>query len=283
MLLVPIPSKSVLVNHLGQTRRNTDYWGPISLKNVRGPGHLYDCVDAWVQVGTAALMSRTKGWPYPIFLGQRDRRKKKEYALFRDCISAKFIVFYERDNLAEMGNHADHASKVETTFRMGLKGGLHYLGSQDEPIHIERMHFDGYEHYKRRLDPARIVGRLTGLRSCCSISASQDLIDDRSSNHKRSDSQCYDDCHLLQLTDVLIGCFRAVLQQESDPLRRELAHPLRQLIDSYQQGYARTRESRWFNSFCLSQCYIQSGSWQFDTIECERQNPQKPLPFAYGN
>jgi hypothetical protein len=281
MLLVPIPNKSLLCDYLHQARQNTGYSEPISLKKVRGQGRLYDCVDAWIQLGVAALMSRTKGEAYPIFLGQRNARRRKQYDFFKHCIGAKFVLFCERDNLAKMVKHADHASKVETTFRMGLKGGLHYLGAQDEVIRIEKIHFDGYEHYHRHLDHGRIVGRLTGLRDYCSISLRQDLIDDRSGNHKRPDSQPYDDCQLLQLADLLVGCFRTVLQQQGNPFHQKLAYSIQQLISRYQEGYARMRNSRWFNSFCMSQCYLESGSWRFDTIECERQIGilQMTLPF----
>jgi len=52
----------------------------------------------------------------------------------------------------------------------------------------------------------------------------------------------------------------------------ELARPVKNLVDRFQQGYPRMRNSRWFNSFVLSQCYLEDGKWQFEGIE---RNPAK--------
>lgn len=130
------------------------------------------------------------------------------------------------------------------------------------------MHFDGYKQYYRHLDRVRIIERLKGLRSYCSVSMAS--VDDRSGNHKRVECQEYDDCQILQLTDLLVGCFRTVLTPIAitKEIHRKLAQPIKYIVDHYQQGYARMRNSRWRNSFCISQCYLEFGSWRFDEIEC---------------
>ena len=134
---------------------------------------------------------------------------RKHYVQSRQTIGCKFILFREKDDHAKMIGHPDYGSKVETTFRMGVKGGMHFLGSDENPINIVRMHFDGHRHYHRYVDRDRIVGRLHGLRGYCSIADSDDVIDDRSSDHSRAGCQEYDDCQLLQLADLMVGCFRA--------------------------------------------------------------------------
>ncbi len=173
----------------------------------------------------------------------------------------------------------DHASKVETTFRMGLKGGLHFLGGEDEPIHVERIHFDGHEHLRRHIDHQRVIGRIRGLRDYCSISTRQDLIDDRSGNHKRKESQEYDDCQLLQLTDLMVGSFRGVLTPASKPIHRRLAYPIESLVERYLKGYARMQNSRWRNSFCMSECHLAEGAWMFGNVELNRQHVGEQLGF----
>jgi hypothetical protein len=177
--------------------------------------------------------------------------------------------------------HRDYGSKVETTFRMGLKGGLHFLGNDKKPIHIARMHFDGYKHYCRHIDQARIIGRLNGLREYCSVAEGKDVIDDRSSDHREQHSQAYEDCQLLQLTDLLIGCFRTVLGRETQNIHIVISRPVKAIIDRYFQGYARMQNSRWRNSFCMSQCYLESGKWNFDVITYEDRDGvrQLELPF----
>ncbi len=280
MLLVPVSKKTALVEHLELARQHTNYRQPVSLKRIRGPGSVFDCADAWIQIGVASLMSNPKNWTYPIFLGKREPRRRKQYSLFKDFVGAKFIVFCERDLLSSMIAHPDRTSKVETTFRIGMKGGLHFLGSDENPIRIEKIHFDGYLHHHRHINSSRIVGRLTGLRSYCSISSRRDLIDDRTGNHKKPDCQPYEDCQLLQLTDLLIGSFRVALIINPKPLHRKLAYPVRQLVQRYRKGYARMKNSRWFKSFCISRCYLASGNWRYDTFEYTEVNPQIPLPFT---
>lgn len=269
ILLVPVAKKQVLLQLLSQARQNTRYMEPLGIKNVKNCNRIYNCADCWVQIGVAALMSRTKNQPYQIFLGS-NIGGQKDYSLFNIVVGAKFILLKYLDNLEEMTGHLDYGSKVETTFRIGLKGGLHLLGNQSERIHIIRMHFDGHAHYHRRLSHDRIIERLQGLRDYCSISTAPDVIDDRSGNHKKVECQEYDDCQILQLTDLLIGCFRTVLTPvtKTKEIHRKLAHPVKEIVDRYQQGSARMWNSRWRNSFCMSQCYLESGSWKYEEIEC---------------
>ena len=263
ILLVPVVKKQTLLQLLSQARQNTSHKEPLGIKGIKRYNRVYDCADSWVQIGVAALMSRIKTQPYPISLGQ------KHYSLFPVVIGSKFILFRHLDNLEDITGYQDYVSKVETTFRIGLKGGLHMLGNQSESINITRMHFDGYEHYLRHLDRNRIIGRLTGLRDYCSISTAADVIDDRSGNHKKPGCQDYGDCQLLQLTDLLIGSFRTALAPvtETKNIHRKLAQPVKGIIERYQQGFVRMRNSRWRDGFCMSQCYLVSGSWKYQMIE----------------
>ena len=282
ILLVPVSARAVLLRYLADARANTGYRHPLTLKRVRKTrGTMYECARSWVQLGVVSLMSQQKGPPEAVDLGCRVE-SHKHYAQLRQTIGCKFILFRERHDHAEMTGHRDYGSKVETTFRMGLKGGLHFLGSEEDPINIVEMHFDGHEHYRRHVDRDRIVGRLHGLRSYCSIAESDDIIDDRTSNHKRVDCQDYDDCQLLQLADLMVGSFQAVLTGKTRPWRAQLEAPVKAIVDRYRKGYRRMQNSRWRNSFCVSECYLESGLWKFDRIECEEMATklQLPLPTA---
>jgi hypothetical protein len=281
MLLVPIHGKRQLLKYLAAVRENIGYSHPLSLKKVKKKGVIYACAESWVQVGVVSLMSRVRGRPEGIHLGLRERGRR-QYSQFREKIGCKLIVFRERDDHAEMKWHRDYGSKVETTFRMGLKGGLHFLGSDAEPIHIVKMHFDGHKHYCRKVDRERIIGRLNSLRNYCSVAEQEDVIDDRASDHRKADSQEYGDCQLLQLTDLLIGCFRTVLGKATRDVHLEVSRPVKALIDRYLQGYARMQNSRWRDAFCLSQCYLESGQWEFETIQYERKTEASQLELPLG-
>jgi hypothetical protein len=272
MLLVPVERKAILLEYLECARSNTQYTKELGLKKVKKESSkIYRCAQAWLQVAVGAFMYNFKGKPYPLDLG-KCVKGKKQYDLFSDLIRAKFILFREKDNLANMIGHKDYGSKVETTFRMGLKGGLHFLGAPERPMTIEKLHFDGHEHYGRNLDRTRIVERLGGLRDYCAVSDISDIIDDRSSDHDRTDSQSYEDCQLLQLTDLLVGSFRTILGCSTRPAHQTLAYPVKTIIEKYHEGVARMRYSRWRESFCISQCYLQDSRWYFETIDYEAKS-----------
>ena len=270
MLLVPTENKTAFLDVLSSARDNTGYTGKMGIKKVERKGPIYDCASAWVQIGVACLRSSPGEQAYPAFLGLRENGKIKygQIALH----GMKFILFRERDAHKRLSGYPDHASKVETTFRFGLKGGLHFLGTNENPIHITKIYFDGHQHHQRHVNQDRIINRIDGLRSYCRISQRDDLIDDRQSDHKKPESQDYPDCQFLQLTDLLIGCFRTSLGYKTKDIHVELARPVKNLVDRFQQGYPRMKNSRWFNSFVLSQCYLEDGKWQFEGIE---RNPAK--------
>lgn len=279
ILLVPVDKKPILLRYLDQARRNTRYHDPLSIKKVKRNNRILDCASSWVQIGLGFLRSRAKTQPFPVSLG-KCKNQRIFVNLPPEAIGLKFILFRERDNHEKMIGYPDRASKIETTFRFGIKGGLHFLGSDEQPIYIEKMHFDGHKHYLRHLSRDRIVGRLNGLRRYCSISSRKDIIDDRSSNHREASSQNYDDCQLLQLTDLLIGSFRTALGIVTRDIHKELARLPGELIRNYQKGFARMRNSRWFNSFWLSECYLQNGQWHFQTLEIlETEDNTKQLSF----
>lgn len=269
ILLVPSAQKEKLVNYLVQARRYLKYDSPISIKKVKKYGRVYLLARSWVHIGVAAMASSKKGDPITYYTGMREKRKSS-IAIFRDLIGAKFILFLEKDSFTKMGGKLDYGGKFETTFRMGFKGGLHFIGSDEEPIQITNMHFDGYEHYQRHIDRDRIINRLHGLRGYCEIADHEDLINDNSSDHTRNDCQAYIDCQLLQLTDLMIGCFRSILISPTRNIHVELAQPVKALVERHKEGYARMQNSKWRNSFCMSQCYLDDSSrWKFEALELE--------------
>lgn len=286
MLLVPTLKKQAILECLLEARKNTNYDAPLGIKKIaKDGGNIYLCAQSWLTIALASLRTSSKNQAFPYFSGRRSlgyRRYHKDYQLAPiNLTGAKFVLFCERDSFAKMHGHSDHASKFETTFRMGLKGGIHFLGEDENPISIRRLHFDGHEHHKRHLDHQRIATRLTSLREYCEIDKRHDLIDDRSSNHQKTNSQDFGDCQFLQLTDLLIGAFRNLLRP-SNPVHEKLGrHTVKGLLDRYYQGYARMRNSRWFRSFCISQCYLENDAWKFDTVEylSNEQPLQMSLPF----
>ena len=267
MLLVPCERKKFLLDHLEAAREAVDYPHKISFKKINRPGKKYDLADAWLSLALGFMRSQTKSIKYYYFTGKKEGEAREYQLLDEQAVGVKFVLFRERESLADMLNYPDETSKVETSFRIGMKGGLHYLFSSRDPVRITRIHFDGYLHQGRHIDRQRVIDRLNGLRDYCEIAATPDLIDDRASDPRSTDAQDYADCQLLQLTDLLIGSFRAAFGFYSNETQWKLAKYAHTLIRKYAEGPARMRNSRWNHTFCMSQCYLEQGSWQFETIE----------------
>lgn len=132
MLLIPKDKKKLILQYLELARKNVGYKYPLGIKNVKKRNRVFKTAYAWVQIGVCALRSRAKFVTYPIYLGKEERGNCCYDRMPDDFIGAKFILFREREAHQDMLGYPDHSSKVETTFRMGLKGGLHFLGKEQE-------------------------------------------------------------------------------------------------------------------------------------------------------
>jgi hypothetical protein len=290
ILLVPRATRPVILQHLATVRRETGCDLPLSLKDVKSRGDRFQCSRAAVQLAVAAMMQDTKGHAEKVFVSsrgynQQEQRKATDYreiVRITEPLKMRFIVFRERDCLKFLdpeGHFLDYGAKVETTFRMGFKGGLHLLFDEDDPVTIASFHFDGHEHHRRHTDTDRIVGRLVdGLRPYCRI-VEQPVMDDRSSDHRQPGAQSFDDCQFLQLTDLLIGSFRTVLGECKNDVQADVAYPVAGLVDKWKAGRKRMENSRWHRGFCISQCHLENGKWQFTSLPAKENPNQQCFQF----
>ena len=275
ILLVPIKNKSRLIEHLSRVRKNTGYNDPLSIKNVKdNSGPVFLCADSWLLLAVGAMRCKIGSDIFHAHYGElvRDRLK---YEIFKECLGLKFILFRSLDAHKGMDLLKAYPDKIETTFRIGLKGGIHYLGAADEPIEIVDMHFDGHEHYGRNIDYGRIIGRLQGLRDYCKLSLTPTDIHDHTSDHRRLLQNEYSNCQLLQLVDLLVGAFRSRLGHRTRDCHRDLDGIISLPLSAYQRGYTGYMNSRWANSFWMSQCQIVDANWEFSTLEYEPDNQMK--------
>jgi hypothetical protein len=110
----------------------------------------------------------------------------------------KLVVFRERDNHRKMYAGMTRLQRVETTFRMGLKGGVHVLFDENKPITIGNVFIDGEEQYwggfGRTFDINRTLIRLAQeKRSYVSFLGQPRLIPQRSDPAKIEAHQNPDD------------------------------------------------------------------------------------------
>jgi hypothetical protein len=280
MLLVPRSTRSNLLHHLELIRTNTNNTHPITLKQLKDTGGRYRCIRGWINVAVQSLIQNPKGQPISVETGEQ--RSSTHFTYLQEPIKARFILFRVRDGHQSMQRFTDDASKVETTCRMGLKGGLHLFSRTSDGITLGSLHFDGHEHYQRHIDPERILGRLVpNLRNGVQIEEPF-AIDDRPSDHRLDGAQSYDDCQLLQLTDLLVSGFRTALGEAKTDTQRDVAKPLKELSDKFRTGPQRMKNSRWNGGFCVSECWLENDEWQFANITPDIKDEQMFLALTEG-
>ena len=193
ILFVPRESRKHLLDLLATIRRNTDRSHKLSLKNLnKTSGKLYKCTSCWLHVGIAALIQNFKGLGYSTPTGADG--KWAEFLPFTQLIRARFVLFRIKGGLDSLNFCRDYASRVETTFRMALKGGSTILSREESDTWIRSVHFDGHRHYHRRLNISRILRDIGVPPSRVRLHENIELNDD-SSDHRAANAQPYDHCH----------------------------------------------------------------------------------------
>lgn len=269
MLLVPEKNREKLLGFLKSARKQISYDHAISLKDVGNQGgKIYRLARSWISIGCSSLIQKEEGLPVPYFDGEGGR--KPEPTLLRDLIGAKFILFKIRGGL-DFEDYPDWASMVETTFRMGLKGGLHLFEDQSRDLTIVSLHFDGHEHYGRHVNETRIVERMKGLRDTVDLSDNIEIYDG-SSDHSRENSQDYDDCQLIQLTDLFVSGFRCLIGPSGNEVQERVARPLYDLYERWIQGKKRMTNSKYYQGICFSECDDENEQWSFYPLKPDRPN-----------
>jgi len=290
ILLVPRKRRDQLLEYLQVFRKEENYYATLNFKGLRKKGRRFGCTRMWTELGSVALMQKLRQEEticsarrtYSEHEG-REATKYKEIVKINEAFKVRFILFRERDSHSTMNPHwfSDHAAKVETTFRIGLKGGLHFLFNESEQAVIKSIHFYGYEHHQRSIDRDRVIGRIEeGLRPYCSIDKNL-VLDTRTGDHSKADSQDYDDCQFLQLTDLMVGAFRTILGEIKNPIQKEVACPVEAIVKRWNKGYTRMKNSRWFGGVCISECYLENGKWNFKNIIARDEIVNKQLSFMY--
>jgi hypothetical protein len=282
MLLIPEDSRKRLLDVLRQVRENTGHEYPVGIKNVKNStGRIFFCAQSWLLLAIGFMRTKQGKTPYQVHYGKTEKGHLL-YSSLTETLGLKFILFREKDNHQKMQLLDRYAQCVETTFRMGLKGGLHYLSTDKNPIHITALHFDGNEHHDSGIDKERVIGRLKGLKACCSVLDAEDVIDDRSGNHTRTDAQHYDDCQLLQLTDLLVGSFRTFLGECTRPVHKTLCYSARLPIEAFSRNRAGFLKSRWYGAISMSQCELCDRGWQYSTVELIKYGQSDQLGFEWN-
>jgi len=237
---------------------------------------------SWISILVASMQQQKHTTEIPKIYFGKLKNKPVEYREMLEKIGVKVVIFKERDNHDNCYFTNDPLRNIETTFRMGFKGGLHRLFPQNEKVVIGKLFIDGNEHYYgeygRDLNHTNIIERLI-IESRDHISFDQDfkIIPQKNDHRKIEENQDQDDSQLLQLCDLCLGSVRLLcLKPEIKDIRSQISLFCKKLLEYDIDNYARMSNSRFFNGFTFGEAWIEEGSWNFKRLEIYNEPDLEP-------
>lgn len=277
-LLVPRKTRPLLLDLLKSARNITNYAHEVHYIRLgaRTKPHYETAViiQAWTSIGVAALQQqKLQKFPPKLFLGRGKRNTENaRYHVLSELLGCKLVIFRERDSHEKMYLGMSKLQCIETTFRMGLKGGVYLLFDESHPMMVGDVFIDGDEQYLgefgRTFDIERTLTRLAvETKSYVSFAGSPRIIPQRSDHRKIENGQKPEDSHLLQLCDILIGGVRFHAQSpDQGHVRYSVSLPCRELLSHEQDNVARMEQSRYHRGFSLSEAWLDAGEWHFSVL-----------------
>jgi hypothetical protein len=274
-LFVPRSERKYLLDLLIKSRKGANWGKPISFKEInkrtgnRSPR--VRLIEPWLSIALASLQQQKfLSLPTPFYLCG------KPPCYFRSLdrlIKCKFVIFKEKDKHKKMFFGLDGLACIETTFRMGIKGGIHRLFNEKEPIIIGNVYIDGDEHYikwfGRHFDVKRSLRRFAAeMKPYVSFIRGAKLIPQRSDHRKIKPTQNTDDSQFLQLCDILLGGVRFHSYcPNSRHIKYKISSPCKVLLERETTNLPRMRQSRFFNAFILGEAWLENNEWQFAPLK----------------
>ncbi|NWG27039.1 MAG: hypothetical protein HXY48_00745 [Ignavibacteriaceae bacterium] len=279
-IFIPRMNQLNLLNLLLEARTNLNYFHPIYYtsvnKKTKSNSEKVRLIKSWITILHYALQEQKID--ADIYLGHKtDTPVYRKIKGTANKIGVKYVVLREKDCLKSMFSDMSYSKKVEATFRMGLKGGCHFLFK--DLMKIGNIYVDHPEkNFNRSYDGVKILDRLRR-------EIRDNILFEEDSRICPIDKNSYREKDLItefmQLADISVGAIRTRALKIKEPfLRYEIAHPLSELLEKDIKNKARMNNSRFLNSFSLSEAWLKDESWQFDNLKIENQvTCQEPSLF----
>lgn len=267
-LFVPRSKREYLLSLLRKSREGVNWHKPISFKDIgnrTGPrSPRVRLAESWLNISLASFQQQKLSILPTSFCICGS--PQKYFLKLNELIKCKFVVFKERDNHKKMFAGLSKQERIETTFRMGIKGGVHRLFNKKNPITIGNVFIDKFGY---GFDVNRSLRRFAReKREYVSFLKDSKLIQQHSDHRKIRKNQNSNDSQFLQLCDILIG---AVRFHSYCPDRRKIKYkiswPCKILLERDTNNEFRMKQSRFFNSFTLGETWLEDRSWQFGHLK----------------
>jgi len=279
-IFVPREKQKELFNLLQKPRNSLIYYGFIHFRDIGRKYKSYypkaRLIKSWCSILLYAIQQQKiyAG----LYLGHNENKpiyelKKSNY----DKIGARLIIFRAKMGHQDMYESMSVSKKMETTFRMGVKGGTHFLFINEE-IKIGNIYIDSPKKaFENNFNTTNMLNRFKNeSNKNIFFIENSEIIPINKKDYKEKDSIS----EFMQLADIAIGGIRTQKLTMTDfPARYEATCPLKDLLEKETENYARMAESRYYKGFALSDAWIENEKWKFEKmhINVEQNNQQKLL------
>jgi len=279
-IFVPREKQEELFNLLQISRKNLNYFNSIHFsdisRNYKSRNPKARLTKSWCSILLYAIQQQ-KINAY-LYLGHKNNGPVYELRKGNgDKIGAKLVVFREKMGHHDMYDSMNWSRKIETTFRMGIKGGTHFL-FHDEEIKIGNIFIDSPKKaFEGNFDSKSILDRFK-IESNKNIffEDNSEIIPIDKKDYKKNDPIS----EFMQLADITVGGIRTQKLKMTDfSARCKATHPLKDLLEKETENPARMKKSRYDKGFVLNEAWIENKKWQFEKmhINVDQNNQQKLL------
>jgi len=289
---VPRINRNNLLSLLKDARENTGYFHQVHYQRIKSKTKCNSIkaiiIHSWTTIGVSSLQQqKLYKMPPLVFMGRIPRKKKPIYTKLNDLIKCRFAVFKEKDKHQKMFFKDDNLRNIEITFKMALKGALHKLFSNDDPVIIGNIFIDGDEQYfgeyGRNINTGKIIRKLQlEKKDYVNFLDNSRIIPQKSNHIKLKSGQNAEDSQLLQLCDILIGGVRFHSYcPDTNFTKYRISELCKYLLEHDQNNIARMKESRYFNGFLLNEAWIENDEWIFDQLNVAKNNKSEQLTLNF--
>ncbi len=277
-IFIPKNKQNNLFSLLQKPRNNLKFDYPIHFneigKKYKKHNEKARLVKSWITILIYAIQQQKVSGV--LYFGHNDETPIYELKKgLEHKIGCKMVIFREKDNHKKMYETMDTAKKIETTFRMGLKGGTHFLFF-DEKITIGNVYIDHEEKaFRENFNDQNMLERFKEESEENIFFESDSAIMPICKKDYKKNCMISE---FMQLADIAVGGMRTQKLQMFDfPARNEATFPLKDILEKEIGNFARMKESRYYKGFVLSDAWIENEKWQFDEmhIDIDQDNQQK--------
>ena len=276
-------TQKILFNLLQIPRKNLQYYelihfGDISrrYKNHNPKARL---IKSWCSILLYAIQQQKI--EAQLYLGHKNSKPiHKLIKSGNNRIANKLIIFREKNGDQDMYDSMSKSKKIETTFRMGIKGGTHFLFPNKE-ILIGNVYIDSSKRaFEENFNTNNILERFK-------IESNKNVFFEDNSKIIPVDKKDYEKnepiSEFMQLADVVVGGIRTQkLKMTNFHARYEATYQLKNLLEKETENFARMAKSRYRKGFALSDAFIKNKQWEFENMHIDsNQSNQLELPMFH--